>query len=103
MLLVVLLVLCIQDFGGGDVAGLLHLPATVASGQWDVRVAIGIAAVWLAVSSIPLFVTVPEAAPRPLAQRQPARGVTGTSGGTSPGSGASAGTSGVPARERGVP
>ncbi|WP_416394279.1 MULTISPECIES: MFS transporter [unclassified Curtobacterium] len=63
VLLVVLLVLCIQDFGGGDVAGLLHLPATVVSGQWDVRVAIGIAAVWLAVSSIPLFVTVPEAAP----------------------------------------
>ncbi|WP_439693898.1 MFS transporter [Curtobacterium sp. SP.BCo] len=65
VLLVVLLVLCIQDFGGGDVAGLLQLPATVASGQWDVRVAIGIAAVWLAVSSIPLFVTVPEAAPDP--------------------------------------
>ncbi|WP_144755689.1 MFS transporter [Curtobacterium pusillum] len=65
VLLVVLLVLCIQDFGGGDVAGLLQLPATVASGQWDVRVAIGIAAVWLAVSSIPLFVTVPEAASDP--------------------------------------
>ncbi|OII12167.1 MFS transporter [Curtobacterium sp. MCBA15_008] len=63
VLLVVLLVLCIQDFGVPGVAGLLQLPATVASGQWDVRVAIGIAAVWLAVSSIPLFVTIPEAAP----------------------------------------
>ncbi len=62
VLLVVLLVLCIQDFGQPGVAGLLQLPATVASGQWDVRVAIGIAAVWLAVSSIPLFLTVPEAA-----------------------------------------
>ncbi|MFJ4220548.1 MFS transporter [Curtobacterium luteum] len=62
VLLVVLLVLCIQDFGGGDVAGLLRLPATVATGQWDVRVAIGIAAVWLAVSSVPLFLVVPEAA-----------------------------------------
>ncbi len=62
VLLVVLLVLCIQDFGAGDTAGLLDLPATVASGQWDVRVAIGIAAVWLAVSSIPLFLVVPEAA-----------------------------------------
>ena len=61
VLLVLLLVLCIQDFGGGDTAGLLNLPATVASGQWDVRVAIGIAAVWLAVSSIPLFLVVPEA------------------------------------------
>ncbi|WP_144710507.1 MFS transporter [Curtobacterium pusillum] len=69
VLLVVLLVLCIQDFGGDDVAGLLRLPATVASGQWDVRVAIGIAAVWLAVSSIPLFVTVPEAAPDPSVRR----------------------------------
>ncbi|MBT2501331.1 MFS transporter [Curtobacterium sp. ISL-83] len=63
VLLVVLLVLCIQDFGGDGVAGLLRLPATVATGQWDVRVAIGIAAVWLAVSSVPLFLTVPEAAP----------------------------------------
>lgn len=65
VLLVLLLVLCIQDFGGGDTGGLLHLPATVATGQWDVRVAIGIAAVWLAVSSIPLFVVVPESAPDP--------------------------------------
>lgn len=63
VLLVVLLVLCIQDFGDVGVAGLLHLPSTVASGSWDVRVAIGIAAVWLAVSSVPLFLTVPEAAP----------------------------------------
>ncbi len=63
VLLVVLLVLCIQDFGDEGVAGLLHLPSTVASGSWDVRVAIGIAAVWLAVSSVPLFLTVPEAAP----------------------------------------
>ncbi|WP_144766175.1 MFS transporter [Curtobacterium sp. 9128] len=65
VLLVVLLVLCIQDFGGGDTGGLLHLPATVASGQWDVRVAIGIAAIWLTVSSIPLFLVVPEAEPVP--------------------------------------
>ncbi|MGY2900430.1 UMF1 family MFS transporter [Curtobacterium sp. PvP017] len=66
VLLVVLLVLCIQDFrGDGVVGGLLQLPATVATGQWDVRVAIGIAAVWLAVSSIPLFIVVPEAAPDP--------------------------------------
>ncbi|WP_420369998.1 MFS transporter [Curtobacterium sp. L1-20] len=65
VLLVVLLVLCIQDFGTPGVGGLLQLPATVASGQWDVRVAIGIAAVWLAVSSIPLFVTIPEAAADP--------------------------------------
>jgi UMF1 family MFS transporter len=70
VLLVVLLVLCIQDFGAGDTAGLLDLPATVASGQWDVRVAIGIAAVWLAVSSIPLFLVVPEA------ERDPARAGT---------------------------
>lgn len=64
VLLVLLLVLCIQDFrGDGVVGGLLQLPATVATGQWDVRVAIGIAAVWLAVSSIPLFLTVPEAVP----------------------------------------
>ncbi|QKS20504.1 MFS transporter [Curtobacterium sp. Csp1] len=63
VLLVVLLVLCIQDFGTPGVAGVLQLPATVATGQWDVRVAIGIAAVWLAVSSVPLFLTVPEAAP----------------------------------------
>ncbi len=63
VLLVVLLVLCIQDFGTPGVAGILQLPATVATGQWDVRVAIGIAAVWLAVSSVPLFLTVPEAAP----------------------------------------
>lgn len=61
VLLIVLLVLCIQDFGVEGKGGLLQLPATVASGQWDVRVAIGIAAVWLAVSSIPLFVVVPEA------------------------------------------
>ncbi|MGN8050938.1 MFS transporter [Curtobacterium sp. 22159] len=69
VLLVVLLVLCIQDFGHPGVAGLLQLPATVATGQWDVRIAIGIAAVWLAVSSIPLFVVVPEAAPVPSAGR----------------------------------
>jgi UMF1 family MFS transporter len=61
VLLVVLLVLCIQDFGVPGAAGLLQLPATVATGQWDVRVAIGIAAVWLAVSSVPLFLVVPEA------------------------------------------
>jgi len=65
VLLVLLLVLCIQDFGVPGVGGLLQLPATVASGQWDVRVAIGIAAIWLAVSSIPLFVTVSEAPPGP--------------------------------------
>lgn len=65
VLLVLLLVLCIQDFGVPGAGGLLQLPATVASGQWDVRVAIGIAAIWLAVSSIPLFVTVPEAPPGP--------------------------------------
>ncbi len=52
-----------QDFGTEGVAGLLQLPSTVADGSWDVRVAIGIAAVWLVVSSIPLFVVVPEAAP----------------------------------------
>lgn len=63
VLLVVLLVLCIQNPDDGPTAGLLQLPATVATGQWDVRVAIGIAAVWLVVSSIPLFVVVPEAAP----------------------------------------
>jgi UMF1 family MFS transporter len=62
VLLVVLLVLCIESFGGDDsVAGLLRLPATVAGGEWDVRVAIGIAAIWLVVSSIPLFVVIPEA------------------------------------------
>ncbi len=91
VLLVVLLVLCIQDFGGGDVAGLLQLPATVATGQWDVRVAIGIAAVWLAVSSVPLFLVVPEAA----ADRSRGGNVlspTVTSGGTSHGCGGSAGT-----------
>ncbi|WIB66813.1 MFS transporter [Curtobacterium sp. MCBD17_035] len=61
VLLVVLLVLCIQDFGSPDRAGLLGLPSTVAGGEWSVRVAIGIAALWLAASSVPLFVVVPEA------------------------------------------
>jgi MFS transporter, UMF1 family len=65
VLLVVLLVLCI-GVGSGDTAGLLNLPATVAGGEWNVRVAIGIAAVWLVLSSIPLFVVIPEAAPAPV-------------------------------------
>jgi UMF1 family MFS transporter len=66
VLLVVLLVLCIQDFGRGDTAGLLQLPSTIAGGSWDVRVAIGIAALWFALSAIPLFVVIPEAAPAPV-------------------------------------
>jgi MFS transporter, UMF1 family len=62
VLLIVLLVLCLQSFGGDDsVAGLLKLPATVAGGEWSVRIAILIAAVWLVLSSIPLFVVIPEA------------------------------------------
>ncbi|WP_066516616.1 MFS transporter [Curtobacterium ammoniigenes] len=64
VLLIVLLVTCIQSFGADSThAGLLHLPATVAGGSWDIRVAIGIAAVWLAAFSVPLFVTIPEARP----------------------------------------
>lgn len=63
VLLILLLVTCIQSFGDPSHAGLLHLPATVATGEWDIRVAIGIAAVWLVVFSVPLFVIIPEALP----------------------------------------
>ncbi|KQO62779.1 MFS transporter [Curtobacterium sp. Leaf261] len=67
VLLVVLLVLCIEDFSGtGDTGGLLHLPSTIAGGSWDVRVAIGIAAVWFALSAVPLFLVVPETAAAPV-------------------------------------
>jgi len=66
VLLVVLLLLCIQDFGVEGRAGLLQLPSTAAGGSWDVRVAIGVAALWFAVSAVPLFLVVPEAAPAPV-------------------------------------
>ncbi|MFZ7088423.1 MFS transporter [Curtobacterium sp. RRHDQ10] len=67
VLLVVLLVLCIQDFSGtGETGGLLQLPSTIAGGSWDVRVAIGIAALWFALSAVPLFVVIPESEPAPV-------------------------------------
>lgn len=64
VLLLVLLVLFIQNFGSETGNGLLNLPFGADGGALDIRFAILAAALWFAIFAIPLLMKVPEIAAR---------------------------------------
>ncbi|GGA66263.1 MFS transporter [Pseudoclavibacter endophyticus] len=65
VLLVLLLLLFIQDFGVEGAAGMLNVPTGAEGDGLNIRLAILVAAIWLALFSIPIFLRVPETAKKP--------------------------------------
>lgn len=60
VLLILLLVLFIQNFGSATGNGLLAVPFGADGGALDIRFAIVVSALWFAVFAIPVFLRVPE-------------------------------------------
>ena len=60
VLLIILLVLFIQDFGSETGSGLLNAPSGTEGGALDIRYAVLASAAWFAIFAIPVLIAVPE-------------------------------------------